>query len=452
MGIFNFFKSKKALTEPVSLLKQAQSRAFAASADQRYGAFERREQPANDRDFLETYNRHPWLHAGVNAIARNAAKVPFKLFKLNDPKMEEVTSGQAYDLLKMPNEHMGYYDMIFGTSAYMKLAGDSFLEKDQPLLPTKLWLLEPSNMTPIPSAKTLFAGWQYTVNARTVMFMPEDIIHFRQFNPLSMFYGTSQASPLTNTLTIDFFAMSYEKDFFEKGGNVSLVIKVKKGLTNEEFETIKSRIREQYSGTGKHHKIMVVEDDTNIDKLGADPKSAQLNELREFNLREVLAVLGVPRLLVQDSKDVSFANAREQLKVFWSETMVPHLKLIQDKLNNNLLKPFGMEGEFDLSSVEALREDLEMKAKIGNALVERGVYTINEVRTEIFDKEEVDWGKTGRDILARQDIGAQPQGTFPLLEEKTNRIKAYLANAKALQLDKLLALLENPNGNGNENH
>lgn len=427
MGLFNFIAKKRgydrhdaiqllahAVKNGVPVSKQGpNSRVFAEIADHRFGQFETQQEPANDRDFLLAYNRHPWLHAGVNAIARNAAKVPFKQFKLNSDgtKGDEIISGPSVDLMNRPNEFMTYHDMILGTSTYITLAGDSFLEKGSSTenfkQPEALFLIEPSNMTPIPSVESLFAGWNYTVNGRTVKFEPEEIIHFRTFNPLSQFYGTSKASPLTNTLTIDFFSMDFEKAFFKNGGNVSLLAKIRRGLTNEEFETFKVRMREQYSGQGKSHKIMVADNDTDITKIGADPKEALLNDLREFGLREVLAVLGVPRLLVQDSKDVSFANAREQLKVFWMETMIPHLKLMEEKFNNQLLMGFDVKGEFDLSSVEALREDLELKATIANSLVEKGMFDINEAREMVFGAKEVSWGKGGRDVLARQLIGTE---------------------------------------------
>lgn len=427
MGLFDFIAKRRgydrhdavqllahAVKNGVPVVKQGvNSRVFAEIADNRFGQFETQQEPANDRDFLLAYNRHPWLHAGVSAIARNAAKVPFKQFKLNSDgtKGDEITSGPSIDLMKRPNEFMTYHDMILGTSTYITLSGDSFLEKGSSTenfkQPEALFLIQPSNMTPIPSVESLFAGWNYTVNGRQIHFDNEQIIHFRTFNPLSQFYGTSKAAPLTNTLTIDFFSMDFEKAFFKNGGNVSLLVKIRRGLTDGEFETFKMRMREQYAGQGKAHKIMVVDSDAEVTKIGADPKEALLNDLREFGLREVLAVLGVPRLLVQDSKDVSLANAREQLRVFWMETMIPHLKLMQEKFNNQLLVGFDVVGEFDLSSVEALREDLMLKAQIGNSLIEKGLFDINEARELVFGKEKVSWGDGGRDVLARQLIGTE---------------------------------------------
>lgn len=462
MGIFDFIAKKAgydrhdtvqllayAVKNGVPVVKQGvNSRVFAEIADHRFGQFETQQEPANDRNFLLAYNRHPWLHAGVNAIARNAAKVPFKQFRLDSGgnKGEEVTSGPSIDLMKRPNEFMTYHDMILGTSTYITLAGDSFLEKASSTQnfkqPEALFLIEPSNMVPIPSAESLFQGWNYTVNGKQVTFDNEEIIHFRTFNPLSQFYGTSKAAPLTNTLTIDFFSMDFEKAFFKNGGNVSLLAKIRRGLTTEEFETFKMRMREQYAGQGKSHKIMVVDNDTDVTKIGADPKEALLNDLREFGLREVLAVLGVPRLLVQDSKDVSLANAREQLRVFWMETMIPHLKLMEEKFNNQLLVGFGVIGEFDLSSVEALREDLMLKAQIGNSLIEKGLFDINEARELVFGKDKVSWGTGGRDVLARQLIGTEinqalkngmkEEQIIAILRQSLNQTSAGNGNGKVL--------------------
>jgi len=442
---------------PPASKEEMGSRAIGMTIDRRFGQFESKEQPANDRDFLRAYNNHPWLHAGTKAIARNAAKVPFKLYPENGEK-EEITEGDAYDLMQRPNKHTTAYDWKFETSSFLTLAGDAFWElsdgtKDNTKIlagskPVRFFVLEPSNMSPVPSAHDLYAGWNYTINAKTIPFRASEIVHFRKFNPLSMHYGTSDVSPLNNTLIIDFYAQRYERDFFENGGNIGSVISTPLGLDPRTFERLKQQLREQYTGSGKHHKDLILEGGMEHEARGADPDDASLTELREFGLREILAVLGVPRMLVQDQKDTSLANALAQLKIFWQETMIPLLILMTNKINNNLLIPFfDVRGEFDLKVVEALREDLKLKAEIANALIQNGLWTINETRKDIFDRDEVDWGKVGRDVLTRVNIG---EGR-PMTDNEEKALK-ILSNMNNDQVGQLLALredvLKGKGGNG----
>jgi phage portal protein BeeE len=79
---------------------------------------------------------------------------------------------------------------------------------------------------------------------------------------------------------------------------------------------------------------------------------------------------------------------------------------LEDQLNQQLLPRFGhpdLAVKFDISDIEALREDENSRVSREAQLLDRGVLTINEVRRS-RSLPDVPWG----DAWAKAHAGATP--------------------------------------------
>ena len=91
-----------------------------------------------------------------------------------------------------------------------------------------------------------------------------------------------------------------------------------------------------------------------------------------------------------------FANINASERIFWRNTMLPELGFLEEQLNRMLLPRFGypdLEVMFDVSSIEAPREDDNSHVSREAQLLDRGVLTINEVRRS-RSLPGVPWGDT----------------------------------------------------------
>jgi len=428
MNLFNVFKRHD---REAKINKAQRSSRAVGIAGERFGLYEDAEAAVNDRDFMLAYNAHEIVYAGVNAICRNAAKVPFKIYKADEEggAPEEIKNGPNYNLLTRPNEFTTFYDFIFSIAAYLVLTGDVYLEivRGQDKKITALYVLDPSQMEIIKDPVIKIAGYRYTVNGKTIVMNPEDIIHIKAFNPLSEFYGTSKIRPMINTLLLDVYSGRFQKDFFKNGGHPSGIVQVEDSQSQDEFDRFKAQLNNQYTGPGKHHKWLILEKVKAVIKWAVNPNEANLDPTDERNLRKILAVLGVPRLLIQDSKDVSYANAKEQLKVFWNETIEPILTQIEIAFNAYILLDTGLIGSFDYSGVESLRDDQLNKANTTAALLTQKAYTINEVREDFYNKPPIAGGDVLRfsmtEIPEGEAIPAQTPGADPFKTKKASNFK-----------------------------
>ena len=79
-----------------------------------------------------------------------------------------------------------------------------------------------------------------------------------------------------------------------------------------------------------------------------------------WSLEEVSRAYGVPKPLLSDLERATFANINAAERMFWRNTMLPEMRFLEEQLNLMLLPRLGYPDpvvEFDLSAVEALRED-----------------------------------------------------------------------------------------------
>lgn len=375
-----------------------------------YGYHEDQEKPENDEDYLRAFQAHAILFSAINIKAQNSASPPLKVYKKDAAGIRvEITSGWPVDILTRPNRYMPGFRFRYGLSAYLSLTGDAFIEKDHKTEPHHLWLLQPTNMDIEKDPVRKVRGYNYDVNGSRTWFEPEEIIHLDAFNPLSEYFGQSSVSAITPTLTLDFYVQAFEQAFFRNGGHIGMHFSSSKECDKTVFDRLNAVIKQTFAGSGKNHKVLFTSHDVKVNKLTVDPKEADLTALRNYNIREILAALGVPRMLIMDSEETAYANAEAQLRVFWEQSVMPHNQSIQDYLNMGIYYPNAMECEFDYSKIAALQEnkraiiDLGVAACTGTA----PILTVNEFRQEYLKKGSVPWGDEPAKI-------AVPPG-FPLL-------------------------------------
>jgi hypothetical protein len=98
---------------------------------------------------------------------------------------------------------------------------------------------------------------------------------------------------------------------------------------------------------------------------------------------EVLAVLGVPRLLVGDTDSVNYANAKQQYQVFYTETIIPLTRLLEDEFNSKIFNKQNLKLRFRTDAVEVLQQDIKERVQAMMMLWQMG-YSIEEL-AEMFN-------------------------------------------------------------------
>jgi len=353
---------------------------------------------AGDSDaeaYAKTYSAASWVYICVRKIAQTCAMMAeeLKFYKRSGKETEEVEQGKIVELFETVNPFISKTELIESVVSHRLLNGNAYwaIEGNGK---KELYPMRPDRIKIIPDAKEFVKAYDYTINGKTIRFDADEIIHFKFFNAEDEYYGLSPLAVARMLLTLDFHALTWNKNFFKNSARPDGVLESDHNLGDIEYKRLTKSWTEAHKGTEKAHRIAILEGGVKYNALGLSPKDVEFLNLRKMNREEVCAIFGVPPGEVGILEYANYANLKEQRKIFWQDTIVPELKAITNTLNEKFIRGFdpNLFCRFDLSNVEALKEDQREKMMVATGLVKSNVMTINEVREDMYGKEPVEWG------------------------------------------------------------
>jgi HK97 family phage portal protein len=108
---------------------------------------------------------------------------------------------------------------------------------------------------------------------------------------------------------------------------------------------------------------------------------AQFLETRKFQRSEIFGLFRVPPHMAADLEKSSFNNIEQQGQEFVSNTLMPYLKRIEERVNKDLLTPSEKRSHFAKFNANALlRGDMKARAEFYTKLLQNGALSPNEIR------------------------------------------------------------------------
>jgi HK97 family phage portal protein len=383
--------------------------------------------------FETTYQQITWVYAGISVIQDNIAKLPVRIYDrpANEDDRIEITDNPKFELLKKPNPFSTRYLFWATMVGSLELSGELFVylvrnNENQP--PLAAIPLRSSRIKIVPDPKEYIAGYVYKIGGMEIPFAPWEIFHVAYYNPVDDYRGQSPLQAGRNAMILELHSVNWAKDFFKSGTRAQGLLKIDGTIGREQFARIERQFNDKYTG---QQKTMILEQGMDFTQTSLAPKDADFSGLRGMNKSEILAVLGVPPLMVMDLSDSSILqNVEIQRKIFWEETLLPKMEMFMAEFNTELLPTFGFEGavaEFDTSEVEALQENREEKRKRYFEGFARGAVTPDEIRVDVFGKEPLGGATMESTYL--------PMNVLPIGEDTSASERAFqIAERKTIKL------------------
>jgi len=156
-------------------------------------------------------------------------------------------------------------------------------------------------------------------------------------------------------------------------------------IAEEDKEELRNRFRGNLSRTGA---VGVISSDDGADFVdtAASPRDAAYQAMRTISKEEILAAFGVPESVIGNASGRTFANAAEEGKVFWMETMGPHLQLIArsfDRIDDTYFV------DFDTSGVPIMILAKQERERHNLTEFQQGLISVNEYRESSARKKVV---------------------------------------------------------------
>lgn len=301
---------------------------------------------------LQQYSKSLYVFAAVNKIAIKAASVEVKLYKLTNTEgdSEEVLSHEILDLLNKVNPFQTRTEFLRIAFINKKLTGEAFWLKvrDTGGKVVELWNLRPDMMTVVADPTTYVKYYEFKKSdGAAERFAPEDIIHFKDPDPLNMFRGLSPLRVCQTRVETEQAANEYQRTFFRNNARPDALLLTAESLDKDQRDQMLGAWEDRHSGEEGNSKLGILEGGMTYQQVSMSQKEMDYIESLKFTRDDILVAFGVPKsVIVSDSS--SYANADTAMRSFLSEVIVPEMQQMVEVLDEFLVIPdFGEEYYLD---------------------------------------------------------------------------------------------------------
>lgn len=341
-------------------------------------------QPTN-KDYLDSYDSCHLVHTCVKKIGEAVAKTELRLFKVKgsagNEKVDEVVNSPLLDLLDKPNKFQTRFEFFKEISISIDLLGNAYILKarNDSGKVLELWLLRADKIKIVADEKEVIGGYEFiTDDGRTIFYPQEDIIHIKETNPKSFFYGLPVVRPAIEVIKSLVFSVRWNMNFFYNSARPDFVVFTKNRLPDADRDEFKRNWDEHHKGLENAHRWgMLYGEDTKIETLTPSIRDMEFSNLTETTTNQIISAFGVPKAII-GMQGMNRAEAEAQIFTFLSQTVEPRLKMIVDKINEFLVIDFGQE--FFLEFVDPTPENREAITKEYDSALTQHWMVINEVR------------------------------------------------------------------------
>lgn len=362
-----------------------------ALAEAFFGVLRQREGElsASPSDLARAYASAVWAYRCIKLRADAVAGVPLLLRERDGTPIRE---HPLLTLLAHPHPTLsGLSDLLRATEAAYNIWGVAYWLK----VPNgggwvrQLRWLNPQTVEVASNAEQGIVAYRQRVGVQAQDYAPQQVITFRNFDPLDDLGGLSPLAVALSEVNADLNAARYVASFFANDARPAGLLTTDQPLHESEIERTRAWWQRLFGGVRNRWRTGIVGGRLKWQTITYPPTDLALVELRAEDRRAICAAFGVPPGLAGAWEATTFATAREQKVSFYEDTVLPQLQYLAGVLNRALLPHYpdlearGARLAFDTDSIAALHESVGEKAQRMVALFAAGLVTRNEVRSAL---------------------------------------------------------------------
>lgn len=332
----------------------------------------------------DTALRFSAVLACVRVLSETIAAMPIKVYKrrASGTGRDIAYTHPLYRLLHdEPNDEMTAFKMQETMQSHVVLSGNAYAYKelDGRGRVKSLKLLNWEKISPERNKNTGKIEYIFDDNGTKIPFNYDEIFHISGLG----FDGIKGHSPIMlsmDAVGLGMAAEQFASYFYSNGANIGGFIETPEAVKDK--EDLKKEFTEKFTGLGKSHKVIFLENGMKFQKLVMPLAEAQFIETRKFQIQEIARIYRVPLHLIQDLERATFSNIEHQDLGFIKHTMFPWVVRWEQEINHRLLTPFeraqGYYVEFCMDAI--LRGDAKSRAEVLHIKRQDGIVSANEWR------------------------------------------------------------------------
>lgn len=377
----------------------------------------------------DLYRKLAWVQIAVNLVAQTAAGLSGGVYQRTGERKEEVINHDFEKLLEAPNELQTGVEFLTMCYSHYAITGNAYWWKNCPITnaaPIELIPIPPANIRTVPGKELgTLKGYIYTdKDGREHGFGPEEIVHFRRFNPHSVYVGLSPVEAIALDAQADMGMQKVNaRDFSKEGGRIPSILGFKDTINDTDWEVIKRDIRKHE----KDHQMMLLRgigDGVDWKANVMSRHDMQYLESRNFTKEEIFNIFA-PGAVSILSLNATEANAKTGKATLAENAIYPMTRVMGARITKDIMPLYGDDQIYEIEDPRVNDTELELK----EITVYGQFHAIDEVRSKYWgDKPLPEVGT----LLASQ-VNAQPSQEIPEMGVEDVQLKRQ--KAEVVQMD-----------------
>lgn len=334
----------------------------------------------------DPYNHNIYVRKAIDKISGSISGLNFSILQ-GDNEVPE--SNPTVQLFKYISDYDSPSDFLFEIVRNLYRFGKAFIhlspEKRRDGKTPQVLDVLPSNRVKAILNNGLLSYWEYKNGSKKIKYDPDNILFIRFKHPENLFDGLAPGSSAIKEVLQDFYAQMYNIKYFQQGAQGKGVWRARDGfdLSPQQQREAQFAADQTYNkGIESSHKEYIVKRDLEWIRTSDSQRDMEFQSLLDKMRDRVLVVYEVPKVLFASS-EATFANLGEAKKMFWTQTLQPIMKKIEDAFNTNFFDKLDLpyRFEFNREEIPELQDDLNEKLESAKKLYDMNVplSVINEV-------------------------------------------------------------------------
>ena len=343
-------------------------------------------------DSGETVTEHNALtysavYSAISLISGAMASLPLHLMIRKGDQKEIYRQNPLYRVLHdQANPYMSAMALRECMMAHVLAWGNGYAEivRDSLGRVRELWPITPDRVTPrMAEGKMVY---DISVDGEIVRLPREKVLHMPGLG-FDGFVGYSVVSLARQSIGLGKAMETFGARYFGQGTHPGLVVSHPGKVSEAASRNIRESLAATYSGLGKAHRLMVLEEGMTPHKIGIPPNDSQFLESRQFQVPEIARWFNLPPHKLKDLTRSSFSNIESEQISYVTDSLLPWGIRLEQCYNMQLLTPQEVaSGQYTKHVFEGLlRGNSSDRADYYRKMFSIGAMSINEIR----DKEDL---------------------------------------------------------------
>lgn len=342
--------------------------------------------------------RQATVYSCVNVLSRTLGQLPCHLYKRIDGKRKEkAVNHSLYELLHdQPNEWMTAPEFWNMCMNHLALRGNFFALKNRSPSGAVRELLpfEPGAVLSVERNNDWSLNYKIRYPDNTIKDIPmSEILHIRGM-VVNGYMGVNPIQYIRESIGLGLAAEEFGARYFGNGTHPGMIVEHPGKLGDNASKNLRESLSEAYSGLGKAHRLLLLEEGMKAQKITIDPKDAQFLELRQFQRSEIVDIFFATPLSLMSKSDSTptYASAEQFSLGFVVYALMPWLVNIEKAMRRDLLTPADRKTYYAKFRPEGLqRGDIKTRFAAYATAIDKEIMNPNECR-ELEDMNPYEGG------------------------------------------------------------